>query len=42
MTRDDYLALLRRALATPHGVALEFGDWVKAERARGRPYRLPR
>lgn len=30
MNRDDYLALLREALATPHGVALEFGDWVKA------------
>ena len=40
MTRDDYLALLRRALSTPHGVALEFDDWVKAERARGRFYRL--
>ena len=40
MTRDDYLALLRRALASPHGVALQFGDWVKAERARGRLYRL--
>ncbi len=41
MTRDDYLALLRRALSTPHGVALELGDWVKAaERARGRLYRL--
>ena len=40
MTRDDYLALLRRALTTPHGVALEFGDWVKAEQARGRLYRL--
>ena len=40
MTRDDYMALLQRALSTPHGVALEFGDWVKAERARGRLYRL--
>ncbi len=40
MTRDDYHALLRRALATPHGVALDFDDWVKAERARGRIYRL--
>ena len=40
MTRDDYLALLQRALSTPHGVALEFGDWVKAEQARGRLYRL--
>ncbi len=40
MTRDDYLTLLRQALSAPHGVALEFGDWVKAERARGRLYRL--
>ena len=40
MTRDDYLALLRRALTTPHGVALDFADWVKAEQARGRLYRL--
>ena len=40
MTRDEYLALLRQALSTPHGVALEFGDFDKAERARGRLYRL--
>ncbi len=40
MTRDDYLALLRQALSSPHGVALDFDDWVKAERARGRLYRL--
>ncbi len=40
MTRDDYLALLQRALSTPHGVALDFDDWTKAERARGRLYRL--
>ena len=40
MTRDDYLALLRQALATPHGVALDFDHWTKAERARGRLYRL--
>ena len=40
MTRDDYLALLRRARSTPHGVALEFGDWVKAEQARRRIYSL--
>ncbi len=40
MTRADYLALLQRALVTPHGVALVFDDWVKAERARGRLYRL--
>ena len=42
MTRDEYLALLRSALTSPHGVALEFDDWVKAERARGRFYRLRR
>ena len=40
MTRDDYLGLLRQALSSPHGIALELGDWVKAERARGRLYRL--
>ncbi len=40
MTRDDYLALLRQALSAPHGVALQFDDWVQAERARGRLYRL--
>ncbi len=40
MTRDDYHELLRRALATPHGVAMEFGDWTKAERARRRIYSL--
>ncbi len=40
MTRDDYLALLRQALSTPHGVALQFDDWAQAERARGRLYRL--
>ncbi len=40
MTRDDYLALLRQALSAPHGVALEFDDWVQADRARGRLYRL--
>ena len=40
MTRDDYLVLLRRALSTPHGVALQFGDFYEAEQARGRLYRL--
>ena len=34
------MALLQRALTTPHGVGLEFDDWVKAEQARGRLYRL--
>ena len=40
MTPDDYLALLRQALSSPHGVTLVFGDWEQAERARGRLYRL--
>ncbi len=40
MTRDDYVALLREDLTTPHGIALELGDWVKAERARRRFYSL--
>ncbi len=40
MTRDEYLALLREALSTPHGIALDFDDWVKAERARRRIYSL--
>ncbi len=31
MTRDDYLALLRQALSSPHGVALEFGNHGMAE-----------
>ncbi len=38
MTRDDYLALMRRALSTEHGVALEFGNFYEAERARRRIY----
>ena len=40
MNRDDYMALLREALSTPHGVALQFDDWVKAERVRRRIYSL--
>ena len=40
MTREDYEALLREALSTPHGIALEFEDWVKAERARRQIYSL--
>ncbi len=40
MTRDDYVALLRDALAAPHGIALSFDNWVKAERARRRIYSL--
>ena len=42
MTRDDYLALLRRALSTPHGVALDFENFYKAEQARRRLYGLRR
>ena len=38
MTRDEYLALLRSALLTEHGVALEFGNFYEAERARRRIY----
>jgi len=40
VNRDDYLALLREALSTPHGVALEFDDWVQAEQARRKIYSL--
>ncbi len=40
MNRSEYLALLRQALSAPHGVALQFDDWVQADRARGRFYRL--
>ena len=40
MNRHDYLALLREALSSPHGVALEFDDWIKAEQARRRIYSL--
>ena len=39
-TRDGYLALLQRALSTPHGVALEFDDFIQTERARRRFYGL--
>lgn len=38
MTRDDYNAPLRQALASPYGIALEFPGWRKAERARRRIY----
>ena len=38
MTRDEYLALLRRALSSDHGVALEIGNFYEAERARRRLY----
>jgi len=40
VNRHDYVALLREALSSQHGVALEFGDWVKAEKARRRIYSL--
>ena len=40
MTRDDYLTSMRRALDSPHGVALDFDNWVLAERARRRFYSL--
>ena len=38
MTREDYLSLLRQALATAHGVALEFASFLEAEQARRRIY----
>ena len=40
MTHDDYMVLLRQALTAPHGIALRFGDFDKAERARGKLYRI--
>jgi hypothetical protein len=40
MTNDDYLTLLRQALTAPHGIALRLGNFDKAERARGKLYRL--
>ncbi len=40
MTRDDYLALMRRALDSPYGVALQLENWVKAEQARRRIYTI--
>ena len=40
MTRDDYLALMRNALTSPHGIALDFDNWVLADRARRRIYSL--
>ncbi|MFP6731468.1 MAG: hypothetical protein VCD50_15105 [Alphaproteobacteria bacterium] len=42
MTSDDYLTLLRQALTAPHGIALRLGNFDKAERARGKLYRLRR
>ena len=38
MTRNEYLALLSRALTSPHGIALDFDGWQEAERARRRIY----
>ena len=40
MTHDDYETLLRQALTAPHGIALRLGNFDKAERARGKLYRL--
>ena len=40
MTHDDYCSLLRQALTAPHGIALRLGNFDKAERARGKLYRL--
>jgi hypothetical protein len=40
MNRDDYLALLNRALASPHGIRLEYGDDRTARLVRGKLYRI--
>ena len=40
MTRDDYLEVMRRALDSPYGVALQLDSWVKAEQARRRIYTI--
>ncbi len=40
MKRDDYEALLRQALTTPHGISLQLADWRQAERARSRFYKI--
>jgi hypothetical protein len=40
MNREDYLALLNRALASPHGIRLEYGDDRTARLVRGKLYRI--
>jgi hypothetical protein len=40
MTRDDYLALLDRALASPHGIRLTYGDGQTAHRVRAKLYSI--
>ena len=40
MNREDYLTSMRRALESPHGIALDFDNWVQADRARRRIYSL--
>jgi hypothetical protein len=40
MTRDDYLALLNRALASPHGIRLAYGDGQTARRVRAKLYSI--
>src|SRR6516225_5572488 len=40
MTRDDYLALLDRALASPHGLRLAYGDGQTAHRVRAKLYHI--
>ena len=40
MNRDDYLALFNRALASPYGIRLEYGDDRAARLVRGKLYRI--
>jgi hypothetical protein len=40
MTRDDYIALLQRALASPHGIHLAYGDERTAHRVRAKLYHI--
>ena len=40
MTRDDYFALLKRALASPHGIRLAYGDGQTAHRIRAKLYHI--
>ena len=40
MNRDDYIALLNRALASPYGIRLDYGDDRAARLVRGKLYRI--
>jgi hypothetical protein len=40
MTRDDYLAILKRALSSPHGIRLTYPDDLTAKRVRAKLYAI--